>query len=106
MSNSGQRVKDDAVREVAFGSITASYANLGAALSNDAFAITLHNNTDVDLYFSWDGTDDHYKFPPTTARSKDWKTNDMIRKAGDRLKIKHAGSAPSSGWASLEVEYV
>lgn len=106
MANSGQSIKDETLREVAFGSITASYASLGSALAADAFRIKVTNNTDVDIYFSWDGTNNHMKIPPFTADLKDNKTNDAFRKSGSQLTIKYGSSAPTQGWASLEVEYV
>lgn len=106
MANSGQSLKDEALREVAFGSITNTYANLGAALTHDAFRVKVRNNTDADMYFSWDGTNDHMKLPAFSGDVLDNKTNDAFRKSGDRLKIKYGSSAPTQGWASLEVEYV
>lgn len=105
MSNSGLSIKDEAIREVAFGAITASYAALGSAFEHDAFVDALTNATDANIYISFDGVTDHKKFPAKVGRVTDLKTNDAYRKAGTQVYIKHDGSAPSEGWFSVEVQY-
>lgn len=50
----------DAVRELAFGSISGSYADVGSALDVPVRAFLIANNTDGDMMFSLDGgTTDH-----------------------------------------------
>lgn len=106
MSNSGLKVKDEALREVAFGSITGSYANLGVALAHDAFIDCFINATDADIYVSFDGVTDHKKFPANSGRVTDLKTNDAYRIEGTQISIKHDGvTAPTSGWFGAEVQY-
>lgn len=105
MSNTGLSVKDETLREVAFGSITSSYAALGAVFGHDAFIDALTNATDANIYISFDGTNDHKKLPANVGRVTDLKANDAYRKAGTQVYIKHDGSAPSEGWASVEVQY-
>ena len=105
MSNSGNSVKNETLREVAFGSITASYVALGGLLINDAFRVTLFNDTDANIYFTVDPTRDTRKQPKQSGRIMDDKTDDMYCKAGTQFYIKY-DTAPTSGSVWLEIEYV
>jgi len=107
MSNSGNSIKNDAIREIAFGSITANYAVLGGVFLRDAFRLVITNKTNGDIYLSTDGTTDHMKIPDGTGRILDDKANDFYRKKTTQFYIKWV-SAPAvpSGWFALEVEYV
>jgi hypothetical protein len=105
MSNSGLKIKDEALREVAFGSITGSYAALGAVLAHDAFIDAFTNASDANIYVSFDGVTDHKKFAANSGRVTDLKTNDAYRIAGTQIYVKHDGSAPTSGWFAAEVQY-
>lgn len=105
MSNSGLSIKDETLREVAFGSITASYTALGSTFDHDAFIDAFVNETNANIYISFDGTNDHKKFGAQAGRVTDLKGNDAYRKAGTQVYIKHDGTAPTSGWFSCEVQY-
>jgi hypothetical protein len=104
MSNTGRSVKNEAIREVAFGSITGSYASLGVPLVFDALSVTFFNDTDAAIYISTDASTDHMKFPAQSGTIKDHKTNDMYRKALTQFSIKY-DTAPTSGSFWIEVEY-
>lgn len=106
MSNSGNSIKVEAIREVAFGSITNAFLPLGSIFTRDAFRLWMTNNTDVDIYISVDGSTDNMKFPAYSVRALDEKTNDMFRKKGTQFYIKYDSVIPSVGWFGLEVEYV
>lgn len=107
MSNSGLSIKHEALREVAFGSITALYTSLGAPLSHDAFRVTFVNNTDKNLYLTTDTSQNEMKFAPGMGKITDDKTNDMYRKSGTQFSIKgETGNLPTKESAWLEVEYV
>jgi len=107
MSNTGNSIKDEAIREIAAASITTSYQNLGGPFLRDAFRVVMTNNSNGDTYWSTDGTTNMKKIPAFSGRILDDKTNDMYRKAGTQWQIKwdSAPGAPS-GWLGLEVEYV
>lgn len=107
MSNSGNSIKWDAVREIAASSLTTSYANLGGVFLRDSFRIWITNNTNGDIYLSTDGSQNMLKLPALTGRAYDNKTNDMFIKAGTQMQVKW-DSEPGvpSGWVTLEVEYV
>jgi len=105
MSNSGNSVKNEDLREVAFGSITASYAAWGAPLTHDAFRVTMFNNTDASIYFTVDPLRDTRKQPKKSGRVLDDKTDDMYTKAGTQFYLKYE-TAPTEESVWLEIEYV
>jgi hypothetical protein len=107
MANSGQSIKDEAVRELAGGSITGSYQLLGSVFTRDAFRIIITNFTNGDVYLSTDGVTDMKKMSTISARVLDEKTNDMFRKAGTQWYVRYdmVPGAPT-GWLVMEVEYV
>lgn len=108
MSNSGSSIKNDAIREIAAGSITNAYQALGGVFLRDAFRIWLTNNTNGDIYLSTDGVTDMMKMPVTSGRAYDDKTNDFFRKSGTQFYIRFpVGGVPGapSGWFALETEW-
>lgn len=107
MSNTGNSIKDDEIRELAAGTITTNYQVIGGPLLRDAFRLWMTNNTNGDVYVSTDGVLNHKKLPVLSGRAFDDKTNDMYRKKGTQFYIKYA-SAPGAptGWFAIEVEWV
>lgn len=107
MSNTGNSIKDEAIREIAAGSLTTGYQVLGSVFTRDAFRLWMTNNTNGDIYLSTDGVTDMKKLPSTSGRACDDKTNDMFRKTGTQWYIRFdvAPGVPA-GWFGLEVEYV
>lgn len=107
MANTGNSIKWEAIREIAAGSLTTSFQNLGGVFLRDSFRIWLTNYTNGSVYFSTDGVLNMLKMPPQSGRAYDNKTNDMYLKAGTQWQVKW-DSAPGSptGWVGLEVEYV
>lgn len=107
MSNTGTSIKDEAIREIASGSITGNYQVLGSIFTKDCYRLWFTNNTNGDIYLSTDGVTNHKKLPANTGRACDDKCNDMFRKAGTQWYIKFASVPTSpSGWFGLETEYV
>ena len=104
MSNSGLSIKPEAIREMAFGSIAATYAELGSVLGHDCFRVSVHNTCDTDMYISVDGVDDHYRIAASSGQVFDEKTNDMYRKAGTQFHVRYV-SAPSEGTVWIQAEY-
>lgn len=107
MSNSGNSIKNEAIREIAAGSLTTNYQVLGSVFTRDVFRTWMINNTNGDVYLSTDGVTDMMKFPTTSGRASDDKTNDMFRKKGTQFYIRFdtVPGAPT-GWFGLEAEYV
>lgn len=108
MSNTGNSIKDDAIRELAASSLTTSYQPIGGPFLRSAFRCWMTNNTNGDTYWSTNGVANQKKMPPLSGRAYDDKTNDMYRAAGTQWQVKFAAPAPvsPSGWVALEVEYV
>jgi hypothetical protein len=107
MSNTGNSIKNEAIREIAGGTVTGTYQLFGSVFTRDAFRLTIQNWTNGDVYLSTDGVTDMIKMSLFSARVLDDKTNDMYRKKGTQFYIRYdmAPGAPS-GWATMEVEYV
>lgn len=107
MSNTGNSIKMEAIREIAAGSLTTSFQVLGGVFTRDSFRIWLTNNTNGDVYLTIDGVTENIKMASFTGRASDNKTNDMFLRAGTQYSIKWdvAPGAPT-GWVALEVEYV
>jgi hypothetical protein len=108
MSNSGNSIKNEAIRELAASApITTAYQVLGSIFTRDAFRIWITNNTNGDIYLSTDGVTDMMKMPALSGRAFDDKTNDMFRGKRTQFYVRFdvAPGAPA-GWVALEVEYV
>lgn len=107
MSNSGNSIKNEAIRELAAGAITNAYQVLGGVFTRDVFRVWMTNNTNGDIYISTDGVTNIMKMPTTSGRAFDDKTNDMFRKKGTQFYIKFdAVPGTPVGWFGLEAEYV
>lgn len=108
MSNTGNSIKNEAIREIAGSVITGVFQPFGSVFTRDVFRITITNWTNGDIYLSTDGVTNMIKMPTISARILDDKTNDMFRKKGTQWYIKYDSvPAPSgNGWATLEAEYV
>ena len=64
---------NEALRSLAFGSISGTYASVGSATTHQAYQITVQNTTDVTLIFSKDGgTTDWVAIPATTSAVFDY----------------------------------
>ena len=68
MANTGNSIKDEAIREIAAASITTSYQVLGGVYTRDSFRLWLTNNTNGDIYLSTDGVTNHKKLPAQSGR--------------------------------------
>lgn len=94
MANTGVRLKPEEVREVAFGALTNSFVNLGAAISRPLNEITFINETNAAVYVSLDGTTNHWRISPGTCRTIDVKANDGYFEEGQQFSVKYA-TAPT-----------
>ena len=71
----GVRAIFEPLRSLGFGSIGASYAAIGTAITKPARLIKIDNLTDAALLFSIDGTDDHTIIPGNGFLLLDIATN-------------------------------
>ena len=104
----GVQVEFDTIREVAFGSISNTFGNVGSVLDKLPRIIKFTNATDKVIYFT-DGTADKIKLPANTFQLWDVTANKVHSELpqffsiGTQFKCRHiTGSAPSSGWVSIE----
>ena len=102
------RVQFDALRSLAFGSISGTYAALGGPFSHEASIIVLSNLTDVSITFSVDGVTDNLLIPSNGFKLFDFTTNravdltPLLLASGTQF---YAKGTPSSGSVILEVIY-
>jgi len=101
----GTRAGFEALREVAFGSITSSYAALGSSLTGHVRILCLTNSTDKDILVSFDGTTDNLRLFTGSYKLLDFTTNrvqddGLFLPVGTQIYVKYS-SAPASGsvWA-------
>jgi len=106
----GTRAQLDTLRQVAFGSITNSYATLGGTLTDHARIIRFSNSTDVDILISDDGVNDKIRLAANSFALIDFSTNKirddgLFVSVGTQFYIKYASGAPTRGAAWIEVTY-
>ena len=97
----------DTLRSVAFGSITASYVQVGAVLASSAVAVAFKNNTNAIILVSTDGINDMLVYPATSYGVYDIRTNapnaiDYLLSSGTSFQVKYSGAAPTSGSFYIE----
>lgn len=103
----GTRAAFDPLRELAFGSISGSYAAIGTALTDHARIVKFTNGTNAPMYISLDGTTDYDKIPANGFALYDFSTNrirddGLFVPVGTIFYVKQ-DTAPSSGsvWVSV-----
>lgn len=65
----------DAIREIAFGSITGSYTEVGTPLTQNWREFRITNTTNGGVYISADGTTDNFFLPSNSFLLWDLATN-------------------------------
>lgn len=97
----GNILKYEPMRIYAFGSITGSYTSLGAATAPAVFQYEIVNSTDQLLYFSLDGTIDHFVLPAYSHKVIDIcankSNNHLFMKSGQTVYVKYPAGAPTLG---------
>lgn len=105
-----KRLRFETIREVAFGAITANLTAVGAAIASPARIVRIVNGTNQDVYFSIDGANNHIRLPSVSFILFDLTANKVRDEGafiaeGTIFYIRHAGVAPASGNAWVEVCY-
>ena len=106
----GQKLKAEAVRSIAFGSLSGTYADIGSVTANPARIIMVKNATDSDVTVSWDdGTTDVFFLPAGSQDTIDVVANGgpngAFLEVGSQFQAKTAGS-PTSGSVVVQLFYV
>jgi hypothetical protein len=96
MTDFAAEIIPEAVRELAFGGISASYATVGTVLANPSSVIFFKNSTNADVYISFDGVNNHMRIIAGSADVLDERTNGGRIGKGTQFWCKQV-TAPSSG---------
>lgn len=105
----GKRSSWGAIKELAFGSLSDTYAAVGSAITKAARIVKITNNTNETVYFSVDGSTDMLKLPENSFQIWDITTNKALGnkpqfiEVGTQFYARHITAvAPTSGWVSVE----
>jgi hypothetical protein len=106
----GTKVAFEAVREIAFGSITANYVAVGTALIDYTRVIGFNNSTDVDLYISFDGVTNQLRIAPNSFKLFDLTSNSvhdygLFLSQNTTVFVKRVSGAPTVGNFWIEIMY-
>lgn len=102
MSNFSTRMRVEAARSLAFGSIAASYTAVGTPFEHPISIVYFFNSTNETVWLSFDGTIDHVPLAAGSFLLLDVTTNKinpsglMIEK-GTQMYVKRLSGAPTSG---------
>lgn len=104
----GTRVQFDAVRELAFGSIGASYSAIGTAITDHARLVCFSNSCDDEVYISLDGTTNNFRLAANSFKLLDLSTNKIrddgfFIPVGTIFYVKRVSGAPTEGAVWVEV---
>jgi hypothetical protein len=108
MAGNSLRIDYETLRSLAFGSISGTYAAIGAVFASRALVVKIYNGTDVDLLISTDGSTDHDIIPSSASFTIDVNANQLSEEGlffpkGSRFYVKQASGAASSGSVYLTV---
>jgi hypothetical protein len=109
--NNAQIVRFEALRSLAFGSISGTYAAIGSALTHACRMIGIDNLTDVNVTISFNGSTDHTVIPPGSGKIFDFSTNRaepvgfLELPSNTTVYAKQTSGAPSSGSVYVTVMY-
>lgn len=101
MPNAVVSIKAEALRSVAFGGISGTYANVGTVTAHPWRVFFISNTTDADVIFSINGgVTDHFIVPTKQSLSIDVSANGLenteFLPQGTQFAVKQV-SAPSAG---------
>lgn len=106
-----QVVHVDALRTLAFGSITNSYQTLGGAFTHPMRMIRIVNTTNADMLFSFDTVNDNMIVPAggfvlyDVTTNRELVTQFFVFTLGTQIFVKYASGAPTQGTVYLECLY-
>ncbi len=104
----GTRAQFDAVREIAFGGISGTYAVVGTPLTDHARLIRFVNSTNAEVYISLDGVTDNIRLAASSFLLCDFSTNKiqddgLFVSVGTQFYVRQVAGAPGSGGVWIEV---
>ena len=111
MSSLYVRIRYEPLRSLAFGGISGSYAGVGTAFVNPVRILEIANNTDADLFISFDGIVDRDFIAAKTGKVLDYGTNrantggQLDQAMGDRVYVRQVSGAATGGAVYVTVIY-
>jgi hypothetical protein len=104
----GTRAKFDAVRELAFGDISGTYAAIGGPLTDHARIIRFVNSTNAEVYITTNTAENKLRFAVSSFVLFDFSTNKirddgLFVHVGTQFYAKQVSGAPTSGAVWIEV---
>ncbi len=102
----------DVLRSLAFGGISGTYATIGTPLTVNWRVFRITNNTNGDLFISFNGTDDNFFVPASSFVLYDLSANvapvtesdTFVLQIGTQFYAKQS-TAPTSGSVYIEGLY-
>jgi hypothetical protein len=106
-TNTGARVKSEAYRYLAFGSINSTLTQMGALIGFTLKELRFSNTTDVDLDFSIYNGLRNIRVASGSAFTFDLQTNNMCMVEGDAILVAYTSDmgAPTKGNTWVETYY-
>lgn len=102
MSNFSTRLRVEAARSLAFGSVAVGYTAVGTAFAHPINILYLFNSTNESVWISFDGVVDHVPLAAGSFLLLDITTNKanqigMFVEKGTQMYVKRLSGAPTSG---------
>lgn len=105
-TNTGARVKSEAIRELAFGAVPAVLTQIGPVVAFTLKSLRFVNTTDVDIYFSIYAGLNNIRLAAYSAFTFDLQTNNMTMVDGDPILVSYTSmGAPTLGNVWVETYY-
>ncbi len=111
MATTSQRVRYENLRSIAFGSITGTYAGVGASFANPVRILMIDNISDADVYVSFDGVNDKTIVAARSGKVIDYASNrtepigQLEQSVGERVYVKVITTLPTVGGVFVSVIY-
>lgn len=104
----GTRVAFDEIRELSFGSITTTFTSLGPPTSDHVRIFTIKNQTNQDIYISFDGVTEHLRLPANSFELYDFSANKvrddgLFIASGTQIFVKYVAGLGTNGAVWSEV---
>lgn len=106
----GKRILPETMRSLTAAGIGAAFAAIGTAFDNSIRILSIKNNTDGDVIFSFDGVNDHEILPASAALVYDLTAN-KVHDGGAFIArdtimyAKDGPTAPTTGTVYVSVYY-
>ena len=106
----GTRVTFDAGRELAFGSMGATFVAVGSPLSDHVRLLGLNSSLNAEVYVSFDGVTDHLRMASNSFKLYDLSANKirddgLFLAAGTQIYVREVSASVASGAFWIEAMY-